>query len=66
MERIRNEHIRGKVQVECFGDKVKGARLRWSEHVQRRDNGYTGQRVLKMELPGMSEKKKIPERDSWM
>lgn len=27
------------------------ARLRWFEHVQGRDSGYTGQRLLKMELP---------------
>ena len=28
MDRINIEHIRGKVKVICFGDKV-GARLRW-------------------------------------
>ena len=32
MERIRNEHIRGTVQVRCFGDNVREARLRWFGH----------------------------------
>ncbi|PME06485.1 hypothetical protein A8A06_13560 [Escherichia coli] len=52
MDRIRNEYIRGTAHVEKFGDKVREARLRWFGHVQRRDSGYIGQRMLKMELPG--------------
>uniref|UniRef100_A0A3Q3JMD5 YjeF N-terminal domain-containing protein n=1 Tax=Monopterus albus TaxID=43700 RepID=A0A3Q3JMD5_MONAL len=52
MDRIRNEHIRGTAQVFCFGDKVREARLRWFGHVQRRDSGYIGRRMLEMELPG--------------
>lgn len=30
MERIRNEYIRGKVQVQQFVDKVREARLGWT------------------------------------
>lgn len=30
-------------------------RLRWCKHVQRRDSGYIGQRMWKMELPGKEE-----------
>ena len=26
--------------------------MRWFGHVQRRDNGYIGRRMLEMELPG--------------
>lgn len=37
---------------------MKLERLRWFGLVQRRDIGYTGQRTLKMEMPGM---KKIEE-----
>ncbi|KAI5093658.1 hypothetical protein C0J45_16796, partial [Silurus meridionalis] len=35
-----------------FGDKVREARLRWFGHVQRRDMGYIGRRMLRMEPPG--------------
>lgn len=34
--------------VEMFGNKY----MDMVSHVQRRDSGYTGQMVLKMELPG--------------
>lgn len=30
-------------------------RLRWFKHVQRRNTGYIGQRMSKMELPGKEE-----------
>lgn len=34
------------------GDKVREARMKWFGHVQRRDNGYIGQRMLTTELLG--------------
>lgn len=43
MSRIRNESIRGTVQIEHFEDKIKEARLR--------SFGHVGQRMLKMDLP---------------
>lgn len=52
MDRIRNEHIRGTAQVGQFVDKVREARLRWFGRMQRRDAGYVGRRVLRMEPPG--------------
>ena len=51
MDRIRNVDIRGKAQVGNVGDKVREGRLRWFGHVQRRDSGYIGRRMLDMELP---------------
>ena len=36
MEKIRNENIR----------------LRWYGHLRRKDDGYIGRRMLRMELPG--------------
>lgn len=39
-------HVRG------FGDRVREVRLRWSEHIQRRDREYI-RRIL-LELPGKS------------
>ncbi|MFY0383422.1 hypothetical protein ACOMIB_19320 [Bacillus sp. YIM B13582] len=52
MDKIRNEFIRGTAHVGRFGDKVKKVRLRWFGHVQRRDMGYIGRRMLRMEPPG--------------
>lgn len=37
-----NEYIRGKAQVEEFGDNVSETRLRQFGHVQRRESGYVG------------------------
>ena len=52
LDKIRNEHIRGTAHVARFGEKVREARLRWFGHVLRRDEGYIGQRMLRMGLPG--------------
>ncbi|KAF7706915.1 hypothetical protein C0J45_4443, partial [Silurus meridionalis] len=52
MDKIRNEFIRGTAHVGCFGDKMREARLRWFGRVQRRDMGYIGRRMLRMEPPG--------------
>ena len=52
MDRIRNENIRGTAQGGQSGDKVRERRLRWFGHVQRRDSGYVGRRMLEMELSG--------------
>ena len=56
MDRIRNENIRGTAQVGKLGDKVREIRLRWFGHVQRRDSGYIGRRMLEMELPGRRQR----------
>lgn len=55
------EQIRGTAKVEWFGATVREAPLRWSGHVKRKDGGYTGQRMLKMELPGRRKRGK-PQR----
>ena len=52
MDKIRNDYIRGTAQVGRFGEKTREARLRWYGHVLRKDDGYIGRRVLRMELPG--------------
>ena len=52
LDRIKNEFIRGTAHVGKFREKVREARLRWFGHVLRRDRGYIGQRMLRMELPG--------------
>ena len=42
--KIRNEYIRGTVKVERLGMKMKENRLRWYEHVMRRDQEYVGKK----------------------
>ena len=51
-DKIRNEHIRSTVEVERLGMKMREGRLRWYEHVMRRDQEYVGRKMMKMELPG--------------
>ena len=52
MDKIRNEYIRGTAQVGRFREKTREARLRWYGHVLRKDDGYIGRRMPRMELPG--------------
>ena len=35
-----------------FREKTREARLRWYGHLRRKDDGYIGRRMLRMELPG--------------
>ncbi|KAK3567014.1 hypothetical protein QTP86_008947 [Hemibagrus guttatus] len=52
LDRIRNKYIRGTAHVGRLGDKVREARLRWFEHVQRRE--WKGR-----ELADMMERRKV-------
>ena len=61
MDKIRNEYIRTTAQVGRFGEKTREARLRWYGHVLRKDDGYIGRRMLRMELPG-KRKRGRPKR----
>ena len=61
MDKIRNEYIRGTAQVGKFGEKTREARLRWYGHIRRKDDGYIGRRMLRMELPG-KRKRGRPKR----
>ena len=44
-----------------FGEKTREARLRWYGHLRRKDDGYIGRRMLRMELPG-KRKRGWPKR----
>ena len=45
-----------------FGEKTREARrLRWYGHLRRKDDGYIGRRMLRMELPG-KKKRGRPKR----
>ena len=62
MDKIRNVYIRGTAQVVGFGQKTREARLRLFGHVRRKDDGYIGRRMLRMELPG----KRKRGRPNWL
>ena len=62
LEKIRNEHIRGTAQVGGFGEKTREARLMWYGHVRRKDDGYTGRRMLRMKLPGKMKRGRPKKR----
>ena len=62
MDKIRNKYIRGTAQVGRFGKKTREARLRWYGHVLRKDDGYIGRRMLRMELPGKRKRGKPKRR----
>ena len=48
-DRIKNECVRGTAQIGHFGDKVRGARLRWFAHVQRTDHEDAGDGATRQE-----------------
>ena len=52
IDKIRKEYIRGTAQVGRFQENTREARLMWFEHVRRKDDGYIGSIILRMELPG--------------
>ena len=51
-DKIRNEHIRSTVKVKRLGMKMREGRLRWYEHVMRRNQEYVGRKMMEMELSG--------------
>ena len=61
MDKIRNQYIRGRAQVGRFEEKTREARLRWYGHLRRKDDGYIGRRMLRMELP-VKRKRGRPKR----
>ena len=44
--------------------KMREGRLRWYEHVMRRDQGYVGRKMMKMELPGKRKRGRAKKRFS--
>ena len=59
MDKMRNDYIRGTHRWE--GEKTREARLRWYGNVRRKDDGYIGRRMLRMELQG-KRKRGRPKR----
>lgn len=62
---ITSEYITGMPQVEWFGDKGAEARLRSFGYVQRKDSGYSRQRMVKRELPS-GRKRGTSREELWL
>ena len=60
-DKVRNEYIRSTIKVEQLGMKMREGRLKWYEHVMRRDEEYVGRKMMEMELPG-KRKRGRPKR----
>ena len=56
LDKIRNEEVRESLGVRCIQDKVRGQRLRWYGHIERRDETYCGKVARKIELQGKWKK----------
>ena len=61
LDRISNERIRGTTKVREISKKVQESRLKWYEHVLRREDEYVGKRVMVMEVPGKRRRER-PEQ----
>ena len=61
-DKIRNEYLRGTAKIARLGDKLRNAKLRWYGHVKRREEGYVGERMMEIAVPGKKEKKKAKEK----
>ena len=51
-DKIKNKYLRGTAKIAKLGDKLRNARLRWYEHVKRREEDYVGKRMMDMGVPG--------------
>ena len=45
-DKIKNEYIRDTIKVERLGMKMREGRLRWYEHVMRRDQDYVERKMM--------------------
>lgn len=58
--KLRKTQEMEQLRLRDYETRVREIWLRWFEHIQRGDSGYTGQKMLKME-PGMRKNGK-PQR----
>ncbi len=62
-DKFMNEHIRGTLKVDRFGQKVRQSRLRWYGHEKRQDDGYMGRCRCQEKENGETED--VVEEDMW-
>ena len=52
LDKIRNSVTRDKMKTRSIADKIKGSRLRWMGHIERRDDTFCTKLVEHIEAPG--------------
>ena len=63
-DKIRNECVRGTAKIAKLGNKLQNTRLRWYDHVKRREEGYVRKTMMEMAVPG--RRKRGRPRRRWM
>ena len=63
-DHVRNDNIRERLEVENITERCRKARLRWFENVKRRDQEYTGRKILETVPPGRRRRGRPKQR--WM
>ena len=63
-DRVRNDNIRERLNVENITEMCRKARPRWFGHVKRRDQEYVGRKTLEMVPPGRRKRGRPKQR--WM
>ena len=63
LKQDKNRYIWWTAGVRRMGEKLRGERLRWYEHVRRRKKEYVGRKILEMEVPG--KRKRGRPRRRW-
>ena len=62
MDKARNECTRGRLKVAPVTEKVKGNRLSWYGHVQRRDETHVSKGVMNINVDGWRGRRKPKKR----
>ena len=62
-EHMRNEDIRRKLHITPIDEVMRGGRLRWFGHVQRRDANNVTCRVMELAIPGA--RRRVRPKKTW-
>jgi len=64
LDKIKNEVIRGKIEVKSIEDKIRETRLRWFGHIRRRSMDAPVRKCEKLDRPDYRSSRDRP-RKSW-
>jgi hypothetical protein len=49
VDKVQNKHIRGSMKVISIEDKIREGRMRWYNHVMRRDDDHIMRKILNIQ-----------------
>ena len=64
-DHMRNEEIRRILHVSPIDEVMRGGRLRWFGHVQRRDANNVTRRVMELAIPGRPTRRRGRPKKTW-